>query len=112
MGQVNSTLVQERERVGNGLRKNLTRITLQRCDTGRCGGIDAVIFATTAPREFPDPRSRGRRNIEDHLAERQQPQRQMVTEPISILDRPGPFGPCFRPNNQPPVFSQGRLDTQ
>jgi hypothetical protein len=35
----------------------------------------------------------------------------MVPEPISVLDRPGPLRPCFRPLDQPPVLGQRRLDT-
>jgi hypothetical protein len=112
VGQVDSTLVEERQRVRGGLRVDLTGIALQRRDTGCCGGIDAVVLAATAAGEFPDPRGRGRRNIEDDLAKSQQPQRQVVSEPVGVLDRPAALGPGFGPGDQSLVFGEGRLDTK
>ncbi len=53
VGQIDSPFVQERERVGGGLRVDLPRIALQRCDTGRRGGIDAVVFAATTTGRVP-----------------------------------------------------------
>ncbi len=47
---------------------DLAGIALQGCDTDCCGDIDAVVLAAATMGEFPDPRGRGRRIIEDHLA--------------------------------------------
>src|SRR5258705_4279634 len=112
VGQIDSTLIEQCQGVGGGLREDLTGIALQGSDTGCCCGIDAVVLAATAAREFPHACGRGRWNIEDELAACQQPQRQVVSESVGVLDRPGPFMPGFRPTDQTLVFSKGRLDTQ
>jgi Cytochrome P450 len=39
-------------------------------------------------------------------------QRQVVSEPVGVLDRPGAFGPGFRPGDESLVFGEGRLDTE
>lgn len=75
-------------------------IALQRGDTGRGGGIDAVVLAPAAAGEFPYARGRGGRNVQDDLTACQQPQRQVVSEPVGVLNRPGPFGPNLRPADQ------------
>jgi hypothetical protein len=110
LGQVDSTFVQQRQSVGGGLGVDLTGIALQRCHTGRCRGIDAVVLTAITAGVFPDPPSRRRRNIEDDLAARQQPQRQMVPETVGVLDCPRPFGARIRPDNKPLVFGDGAAD--
>ncbi len=40
---------------------------VQRGDAGRRGGIDDVVFTSTAAREFPHPGGRGGRNVVDHF---------------------------------------------
>jgi hypothetical protein len=112
VGQVDPTLIQERQGIGGGLGVNLTGIALQGCHTRSGSSIDAVVLAATATGELPNPCGRGRRNVEDDLAASQQPQCQMMPKTVGVLDRPGPFGPRFRPVDQSPVFGERSLDTE
>lgn len=98
--QVRSTFVEQRQDIGRAFEGDRSGVALQGDDACGGGRVDAVVLAPPAAGELPDPGGRGGRNVEDDLAGNQQPLRQMVPEPLGVLDRPLALRPGLGPREQ------------
>ncbi len=87
-------------------------ISVQRSDTRRGCGIDAVILAAPATGVLPDPRRCGRCHIHHGFIHRDQPQRQVVTESLGVLRGPAAFGSLPLPREQLAIAGETRVDPE
>ena len=91
--QIDPTLVEHGHSVGAAFGFQGSGVALQRGDTRRCGGIDAVVLAAASARQLPHPGGRGGGHVDDGLAAGQQPRGEVSAESLGVLDRP----PALRP---------------
>jgi hypothetical protein len=100
--------------MSGGALRHRAGVILQRGGTRRCGGVDAVVLGPSAAGEFPDPGGGGGggggRDVEDDLPDGQQPLRQVVAEPVGVLDCPLASGPGLGPDDQLLVSGEGGVD--
>lgn len=79
----------------------------------RCGGrVDDVGLAAASSRQFADACRGGRGDVEHDFAARDEPLRQMPTEPACALDCPAPLGELPRPTHQLAIARQRRVDPE
>lgn len=71
VGQIDSAFVEEGQRVVGSLGMDLTGVTLQCCDAGCSGGVDAVVLASSTAGELPYGGGGGGRDVEDDFTERE-----------------------------------------
>lgn len=110
LGQVHTPFVQEGQRRGVILGREIPPFSLQ-ISNGGCGRcVYLVVLTPSTAGKFAHPAGRRGRHVDDALTAGDEPLGEMPAQAVGVLHSPLPLWPPLGPGQQPPVVRQTGLD--